>query len=223
MARKLIGLLLLAAAWVGLHLLNGGTIAPSAFFFPPTHPSQNPLPQPWADRQVVVRLFPQERNEPEEPQAAGGCPSEYSVRQGDTLGQIAARCGVQIADLQALNPALTDPNRIYPGQQLVIYGRVSNPAPSLTSSKAARAAPPGSAVPIEAAGLPPGANARVGVGLSSAGYWLAAQARVGEDGVLRVEVTLPAQAQPGDHAFILVTTTGETAVQAVSETFVIGP
>lgn len=39
------------------------------------------------------------------------------VRQGDTLSEIALRHGVTVAQLMALN-ALSDPNRIYPGQRL---------------------------------------------------------------------------------------------------------
>jgi LysM repeat protein len=46
----------------------------------------------------------------------------YTVRQGDTLAGIAARYGTTIASLMASN-GISDPNRIYAGQQLIIsYG-----------------------------------------------------------------------------------------------------
>jgi len=42
----------------------------------------------------------------------------YQIRPGDTLSAIAAQYGVSIADIMALNPQITDPNRIYAGQTL---------------------------------------------------------------------------------------------------------
>ena len=40
----------------------------------------------------------------------------YVVRRGDTLRIIAARIGVHVADMIAVNPQLWNPNLIYPGQ-----------------------------------------------------------------------------------------------------------
>jgi LysM repeat protein len=58
-------------------------------------------------------------------QAAGGRagpahrrrPRYYLVRPGDILGTIAARTGVSLAQLEALNPTL-DPNSLQAGQRL---------------------------------------------------------------------------------------------------------
>jgi LysM repeat protein len=58
------------------------------------------------------------------------------VRQGDTLSEIALRHGVTVAQLMALN-ALSDPNRIYPGQRL-----------RLAADSAAPLAPTAAATPI---------------------------------------------------------------------------
>lgn len=44
----------------------------------------------------------------------------YTVRQGDTLGSIAAAFGVDLAALIAANPQIADPNRIFPGQVICI-------------------------------------------------------------------------------------------------------
>lgn len=46
-------------------------------------------------------------------------PGTYTVQEGDTLGAIAERFGVTIADLVAAN-GLADPDLIYPGQELTI-------------------------------------------------------------------------------------------------------
>ena len=44
----------------------------------------------------------------------------YTVRRGDTLYAIARRYGVSLPCLLAANPAVRDPNRIYPGQVIVV-------------------------------------------------------------------------------------------------------
>ena len=43
-----------------------------------------------------------------------------TVSRGDTLYAIARRYGVSLARLMAANPQITDPNRIYPGQTVII-------------------------------------------------------------------------------------------------------
>jgi spore coat assembly protein SafA len=40
----------------------------------------------------------------------------YTVQQGDTLSSIARRFGVSLSDLEAANPQITNPDRIFPGQ-----------------------------------------------------------------------------------------------------------
>lgn len=51
------------------------------------------------------------------------------VRQGDTLSEIALRHGMSVAQLMSLN-ALTDPNRIYPGQRLRLAASPQAQSPS---------------------------------------------------------------------------------------------
>lgn len=47
--------------------------------------------------------------------------SVYVVRQGDTLGKIAARYGTSVAALMSAN-RISNPDRIYPGQRLAVSG-----------------------------------------------------------------------------------------------------
>lgn len=63
-------------------------------------------------------------------QAAKGAPTQpqpepepcdgYTVVKGDTLGKIASAHGISLADLLALNPQITDPNRIEVGDCIVV-------------------------------------------------------------------------------------------------------
>jgi tyrosinase len=46
----------------------------------------------------------------------------YVVQPGDTLSGIAQRFGVSLAALEAANPQIKDPNRIFPGQVIHIPG-----------------------------------------------------------------------------------------------------
>ena len=66
--------------------------------------------------------------------AAAAGPTTYMVRNGDTLGQIAAATGASIQRLAALN-GLQDPNRIEAGQTL----RLSTDAASKSSATAGQA------------------------------------------------------------------------------------
>lgn len=44
----------------------------------------------------------------------------YTVRPGDTMTDIAARCGVTLNALVKANPRVADPNRIFPGDVLAV-------------------------------------------------------------------------------------------------------
>jgi spore coat assembly protein SafA len=54
--------------------------------------------------------------------------SQYTVRSGDTLFDIARRNNILLSDLIAANPQIADPNRIFPGQVICIPQPVM-PAP----------------------------------------------------------------------------------------------
>ncbi|MFY9960722.1 MAG: LysM domain-containing protein, partial [Pseudomonas sp.] len=44
--------------------------------------------------------------------------STYTVKHGDTLGQLAQRHGAKVSEIQALNPIIGDPNHIKAGWEL---------------------------------------------------------------------------------------------------------
>jgi membrane-bound lytic murein transglycosylase D len=87
---------------------------------------------------------------------------EHVVARGETLGGIAGRFGVRVADLQAANGNV-DPRRLQIGQRLVIPvaggRRPSTPAPTVTVAEASPAPAP-AAAPAPADAPAPDAPAR---------------------------------------------------------------
>ncbi|MCP5024866.1 MAG: LysM peptidoglycan-binding domain-containing protein [Actinomycetia bacterium] len=97
--------ILTAAGNVGLALLLascGGSDAPAAV--EPTTPSIQPTVAPVVVTTTTTTI-------------AG--PEMYVVQTGDSLGAIASRFDVTLADLVAVN-AITDPDKIAVGQELLI-------------------------------------------------------------------------------------------------------
>jgi LysM repeat protein len=95
----LVGAGLFAAPFLLKGLGGGGeqassTPAPSASVVPTGKPSPTPLPTPV---QVV-----------------------YTVKAGDSLSGIAATYRVTVDEILAVNPTITNPNRIVPGDKIVI-------------------------------------------------------------------------------------------------------
>lgn len=64
----------------------------------------------------------------------------HSVRRGETLGTIAARYGVPMLEVQSTN-RITNPNRIYPGMDLIIPRPGTTPPVALTSTAGGSAKP----------------------------------------------------------------------------------
>jgi LysM repeat protein len=50
----------------------------------------------------------------------------HTVHSGETLGSIAASCGVSLSTLEAANPQITDPSLIFNGEQINIPGGSTN-------------------------------------------------------------------------------------------------
>lgn len=78
------------------------------------------------------------------PAAAQGCGDSYTIRAGDTLSAVAARCGVSLDALMAANPGI-EPRRLAVGQAVALPGAAAAAAP---------AAPPSAPSDAEAAVQP---------------------------------------------------------------------
>ncbi|PSR33029.1 MAG: peptidoglycan-binding protein [Sulfobacillus benefaciens] len=57
----------------------------------------------------------------------------YTVQSGNTLSAIASANGMSLQELLALNPSITDPNLIYPGQKITVRGSGSTGSVSSTT------------------------------------------------------------------------------------------
>jgi LysM repeat protein len=62
---------------------------------------------------------------------AAPTPVVYVIKKGDTLSKVADKFDVELADLLAANPDITDPNKISLGQEIVIP---TAPPPSVEPS-----------------------------------------------------------------------------------------
>lgn len=196
------------------------------FLFTGASPSTLPLPLPWQGELPQVTLHPAGHAGDLAAQPGLQSGGVYIVRQGDTLGSIASASGVGIDDLLAANPGLDDPDRIHAGQALALPGRSGFPAAGLPETGGETAPDvgpsPGGSIAVHVAGLPANVSARIGIGLSSTGYLPAGRAVTDETGALSAVVAIPAEAQPGESAFILITVEDNPPVQAKSERFEIG-
>lgn len=75
------------------------------------------------------RIFPGQRlNIPQGPALPPSTTISYTIQAGDTLFSIAQRFGTTVETLLRLNPQITDPTRIFPGQQIQV------PGPTTTTS-----------------------------------------------------------------------------------------
>jgi LysM repeat protein len=220
MARIVLLLLILIAGWllIFLPLVSGS----QALNLPWGERLAADLPRPWKSG-ATVQLLPRSSSVVD---SAAECPAEYALQSGETLGEIARRCAIPLESLLAANPQIANPNRVYAGQAISIpflegRGSGDDVSAALSSADLPGRYSPGSVVEVQAAGLPPGAKVRVGLGLSSTGYRVLGQAVSGADGRLSITITLPESAQPGDTAFLLVTAAGIPSVQVISPEFTI--
>ncbi len=179
------------------------------------------LPQPWRAG-ALVQVLPQGSENGAVEQTA--CAGAYTVQEGETLSEIAARCEVPLQSLLTANPQIANPNQVAAGESVSIpalEGRGGGndlAEPSVWGSFPPGYAP-GDVITVQASGFPPNVPVRVGIGLSSSGYQVLEQASSAADGGLTISLTIPASAQVGDTAFILVTASGVPSVQAISPEF----
>lgn len=95
---------------------------PSTPTVPPTPATTDPAPEPTGA--PTAEPSPELTPEP----SPGATPLEYVVQRGDSIGRIALRFGVTPESIVELNQ-LRNPNRIFPGQVLLIPEGSATPSP----------------------------------------------------------------------------------------------
>jgi LysM repeat protein len=213
--RKIFLFLLLLAGWA--LIFSPWTTKSSSFssvFFAPAHPSEAALPQPWQNAERV-QLARAQADIPV--QAPAG--ETYTIRPGDTLGQLAKNRGLALSALLEANPHIGNASLIYPGQRITFPAAVRAQGSPVTGAVVFA---PGATVQVSAAGFPPGSTVRVGFGRSISGYKVLGKYRTDAEGGFLQVLQIPADTRPGESVFFMVTSDGSPTIQRISETFLVG-
>jgi LysM repeat protein len=180
------------------------------------------------------------------------CGSAYTVRTGDTLFGVSRVCGVTLEHILGLNPAITNPNLIHPGQTIVIFNATAVPKPTSTSTpKPAKAQPtkadakkpeakptatkkpaatlepipgkkPGDPITVELPGFPPNAEVMVAIGKVGVNVPVIDTGRADEHGVFRITLFVPKTAKAKEKWTVSVVTVDLPKIRATSTPFTIG-
>lgn len=140
------------------------------------------------------------------------CGPTWTVSIGDTLTNIALRCGITPQALLSANPQITDPDVLPLGTALTIPGGVprvdpvpETPQPSVGALVVVGVGPPlDGRVRLFARDLPAGARVLVGSGETAATAIFFEKALVDPTGVLSVELTVPPWAARGPRTVFVV-------------------
>ena len=154
----------------------------------------------------------------------------YLVRPGDTLSILAREYGTSVSAILALNPQITNPSYIYPGETLAIpTGLVTNPSVPVISSQpsafiAPSSGPQGTYIEVVVSGFP--ANTPIQVGLHKLNQKLIeskANATTDAYGSATVTMRIPTGSNANNNLAWLaqVSTTSGTSVTVSSNEFVI--
>jgi N-acetylmuramoyl-L-alanine amidase len=156
-------------------------------------------------------------------------PFSYIVQPGDNLTNIANTYGTTVSAILALNPKITDPNLIYPGEVLQIpQGQISSAIIPLTGP-AAEVTPvfltPGSKIQVSVSGFPHKTGILVSAHpLNSTQIEVTKDATTSGNGKVTVSVKLPANLN-GYYSqtwVVQVSTTSGTYLSVTSNQFVVG-
>lgn len=154
--------------------------------------------------------------------SGGACGSTYAVMKGDTLSRIARSCGTTLQTLLALNPSITNPNLIQPGQQINLGAAATTafrPAPAAPIPAPVQGLRPGGSVSVRVINLPAGAVVEVTIGpvgaqTTSIGRW-----KADDQGTVQARVKIPSSARTGQLWAVTVLNQTEPAVRVSSSPF----
>ena len=177
----------------------------------------------------------------------GGCSDPYTIQDGDTLSQIATRCNITLAEIRQLNPGISNANLIYAGQQI----RISNGSSTTTTLPQPNVAPvtggssgvqnqsqvvitspatlapdmlrTGTPLQVRAVYFPPNTPVTIAIGPKVMGYNVVAAGMTDSTGTVVSNITVPAAPDATTPYVVVVITSGQPVVQAMSKPFYIVP
>jgi len=153
------------------------------------------------------------------------CTSPYVVQTGDTLSNIASRCGVTLNDLVSANPQITNPNFIRVGQNLAlpaprsVKAVAATPEPTVSTISGV---PPGTRLTVDVLNMPPNTPVKLGIGPAGGLYNVIGESLTGADGNLTTEIVIPESALPGETWTVIAITTTNPQQEFTSEPIAIG-
>lgn len=168
----------------------------------------------------------------------GFCQNPYVVYYGDTLSRIARACGTSVAAILALNPSITNADRIEPGQVLWLYAITGQPSVPVTGGTVPSVTVPvnpialnpsivpiraGTTLQVNVSNFPAHAPVNIGIGRIGVGYQLVNSGITDANGTLRTTAVVPAANNPTEEWVVIVVTTNNPPVVQQSAPFTILP
>ena len=129
----------------------------------------------------------------------------YTVTSTDTLSGIAQLYGTSVDTLMGLNPAIKDPNIIFPGEQILVPLGNGPVGPYVGLNN--YTAKPGDTLHVRAINFPPNAIVDIRMGPQGKPYVDVVDGKANSDGVVSADITLPDSAQSGEEWTVRVLTT----------------
>lgn len=175
----------------------------------------------------------------------GGCANPYTIQSGDSLSQIAVNCNTTLAAIHQANLQITNANLIYPGQQISIpNGNIvqipvtrkeeTTPVASLPLTYACDTASipvtgsvpmliPASSLQVRAINFPPNMPVDVAIGPKNTTYMVMTHGVTDANGNLTTSIIVPTVSNSETLWVVVVSTTNQPSVQAMSRVFNIDP
>ena len=177
--------------------------------------------------------------------ASEGCANPYTIRSGDSLSQIAVNCSSTLAAIRQANLQISNANLIYPGQQLNIPNADNaqtpvtgmpavTPLASLPQACSCNTVPvpvtgpvpmliPGTSSQVQAIHFPPNTPVDVAIGPKNTSYTVVTHGVTDANGNLTTSIIVPVVSNSQTLWVVVVETTTQPSVQAMSAVFNIDP
>lgn len=150
--------------------------------------------------------------------AQGVCGDTYVVLPGDTLSEIADKCGTTVQDILAINPSIENPQDIFVGQVISIPPPLEIVPPTVAISPVC--GPPGSTLSLLSSGYP--ANTSVAIMAGPKGQAASTIAHITSDSFGRIDTAIGISTSAVTQQAWLITTeakSGSATFKGVSTDF----